>query len=131
MVKQRSFKKPLDTTLGAYIIVHVTIFREFGLLIEKCTALMDGVQCGQPVEEETSDAGLLRVFRCPFGHRSYSVFTNSPDRISFAVVEFRKKRSEETWHLTARCSHWPMRDFISSTSLSHSDMICNECIALR
>lgn len=105
--------------------------------IEKCTALMDGVQCGQPVEEETSHAGLLRVFRCPFGHRSYSVFTgsqesqNTPNRISFEVVEFRKKRSEETWHMTASCSHWPTEDFTSSTSLSSSEMICNECIALR
>jgi hypothetical protein len=112
--------------------------KEFWLPIEKCTALMDGVPCGQPVEEDSSHVGLLRVFRCPFGHRSYSTYTGAQesqeipqDRISFEVVEFRKKRSEETWHLTASCSQWPTEDFISSTSLSPTDMICNECIALR
>lgn len=101
--------------------------------IEKCTALMDGVECGLPVEEESPDAvGLLRVFRCSWGHRSYSMFEKPAgipaDRIGFDVIEFRTKSSEQTWHLSPSCSLWPTENFISSTSLSHTDTICNECI---
>jgi hypothetical protein len=115
------------------------------LPIEKCTALVNGVECGQPVEEDfadLADPALLRVFRCDFGHRSYAMVSPvkaerireqaagiPPDRIGFDIIQFRKRTSEQTWHLTSSCSHWPTENFISSTALSHTDPLCNECLA--
>ena len=136
------FRKPLDTTFGVDMIeASACLLGGTVLSIEKCPVLMEGAECGQPVEEETPDAaGLLRVFRCAFGHRSYAPFyprragsrrfADIPvKRIGFDVIEFRKKACEQTWHLTSSCSHWPTRDFISSTSVSGNDSICDECLA--
>jgi hypothetical protein len=41
-----------------------------------CPVLVDGKECGlELLAEETEEAKLLGLHRCPFGHRVYSMYS--------------------------------------------------------
>ncbi len=108
-------------------------------MIQKCIALLDGIECGLDLAEIADQAELiaLQVVACPLGHRSYLMPSEGIrkesdqliDTTGFDFIEFRKKSTEETWHLISSCSEWPTKDFIRSKILSRTDVICNECLA--
>ena len=105
-------------------------------MIQKCIALINGIECGFDLEEIPDQTELiaLRVFACPLGHRSYfeGIRKDSDqltDTTGVDFIEFRKKSTEATWHLISSSSDWPTKDFIRSKILSRTDVICNECLA--
>jgi len=107
-------------------------------MIQKCIALIEGIECGLDLEETPERAELiaLRMFACSLGHRSYFLPSEGIrkeseqliDTTGFDFIEFRKISTEETWHLISSCRYWPTKDFIRSKILSRTDVICNECL---
>ena len=99
---------------------------------KRCPVIIDGVECGLPIEEYAAEVDLfLQIFRCALGHRSYAALSEvnlNLNPISFGVVEFRRKPTAETWHFWPTCSQWPTDDFISSKDPSGAYEVCNECI---
>lgn len=97
---------------------------------KRCPVIIDGEECGLPVEYAAEADLFLQVFRCALGHRSYAVPSHATPAspVRFGVVEFRRKPTEETWHFSHTCSQWPTDDFISSKDPSGAYEVCNECI---
>src|SRR5258706_16012571 len=81
---------------------------------------------------ERPDSQLLglRVFECPFGHRSYRKF-ETENCIGIQVVEFRRTANRNIWHFVKSCSQWSTDDFVSVGYLPAEAIVCNECFSLK
>lgn len=97
---------------------------------KRCPVIIDGVECGLPIEEYTAEVDLfLQIFRCALGHRSYAAppeVNLDLNPISFGVVEFKRKPTAETgiFGLLARNGR-PMISFHPKIPAGHTRFAMN------